>query len=143
MSFLLSPLLSDSLSFFAHAGWFKYDHDWSYHEAANCLSFSMPISTGWSTTLWLGLCKLLLLPLGWGNAEFIYSKLNPPWAIVMGGFHFFIIFFFLAIVIYVIFHLELWCFPYCCKSTTKTFQSKKEAFDQQVWIFHFRNKERY
>ena len=74
------------------------------------------------TTLWLGLCKLSLL------------LLNPLWVIVMGSFHFLITFLFLAVLIYVLFYLELWCFPYCCKSTTKTFQSNKEAFAQQVQI---------
>ena len=46
--FCSHPCSQNSLNFSAHAEWFKYDHDWSYHEATNCLSFSMPISTGWS-----------------------------------------------------------------------------------------------
>ena len=39
---------------------------------------------------------------------------------------------FSIILIYVIFHLVLCCLPYYCKSVTKTFMLKKEAWDQQV-----------
>ena len=59
----------------------------------------------------------------------------------MGGFHFLTTFLISAILIYIIFHVVLCCLPYCCKPATKTFQLKKEAWDQQAQTFHFRNRE--
>ena len=38
------PFSLNSLNFSAHAGWFKYEHDWCYYESINCLSFSMQTS---------------------------------------------------------------------------------------------------
>ena len=61
---------------------------------------------------------------------------------LMGGFHFLITFLFSVLLIYAVFLLVFYCLPNCCKYATKTFQSKKEDWDQQVQTFHFRNRER-
>ena len=58
-----------------------------------------------------------------------------------GRFPFFCSFLFSAILIEVVFCLVLCHLPYCYKSATKNFQSKKETWNQEVQNFHLRNRE--